>query len=77
METIWALLLTAEMRISVWKWIDVHGLSLCTSYLAAALKDLNQLHKGERRFTFPQIPLPTSDLPVLTVCRTCLQTLQN
>lgn len=53
MKTIWALLLPAEQRFSWWKWIDVRGLSLCTSYPAAALKDLNQLHRGEMYFYVP------------------------
>lgn len=52
-KTIWALLLPAEQRFSWWKWIDVRGLSLCTSYPAAALKDLNQLHRGEMYFYVP------------------------
>lgn len=58
METI---LLPAELRFSWWKWIDGHGLSLCTSH--PALKDLDQRHKGETHFYLPLLKMvPTSDL---------------
>lgn len=49
METIWALTLP-ELSFSRWNWVDVHGLSLHASSPATALKDLNQLHKGEMYF---------------------------
>jgi len=52
-ETIWALLLPAELRFSWWKWSGVHGLSLCAAYPATALKELNQLHNGEMYFYLP------------------------
>lgn len=73
METI---LLPAELRFSWWKWIDGHGLSLCTSY--PALEDLEQHHKGEMHFYLPFLKtVPTSNLLILTVNRSHLQTLQN
>lgn len=73
METI---LLPAELRFSWWKWIDGHGLSLGISY--PALKDLDECHKGEINLHLPLLKMvPTSDLLVLTVNRSQLQTLQN
>lgn len=60
------ILLPAELSFSWGKWIDGHGLRLCTSY--PALKDLDQLHKGEMHFYLPLLKMvPTSDLVVLTV----------